>query len=124
MDRRHKGRSAEAAARDFLIARGLTPLLENYRCRLGELDLVLLERGALVIVEVRLRRDGRFGGAGASVDYFKQRRIVRATRHLLLTRRELQRLAVRFDVVAIDAAAPATCAIEWIRGAFQISDGY
>jgi putative endonuclease len=124
MDRRQKGTTAEAVARDFLLAQGLTPLLENYRCRLGELDLVLLERGVLVVVEVRLRADERFGGAGASVDYIKQRRIVRATRHLLLTRRELRQLPIRFDVIAFDAAVPATSSIRWLRSAFDVGNSY
>lgn len=122
MDLRQKGTTAEAAARDFLVARGMTLLLENYRCRLGELDLVLLERGVLVIVEVRLRGSSRFGGAGESVDNFKQRRIVRATNHLLLVRRDLRRLPIRFDVIAFDAAAPAANSIQWIRGAFDAQE--
>lgn len=124
MDRRHQtGSTAEATARDFLVAHGLALLLENYRCRLGELDLVMLERGVLVVVEVRLRGNRRFGGAGESVDFFKQRRIVRATNHLLLVRRDLRHLPIRFDVIAFDAAAPATNSIHWIRGAFEAEDG-
>ncbi len=119
MDRRQQGIAAEIAAREFLIARGLKPLLENYRCRLGELDLVLRDRDVLVIVEVRQRGSGRFGGAGASIDPFKRRRIVRASQHLLLTRRDLRRLPVRFDVIAIDASAPIANSIRWIRGAFD-----
>lgn len=124
MDRRHQtGSTAEATARDFLVAHGLALLLENYRCRLGELDLVMLERDVLVVVEVRLRGNRRFGGAGESVDFFKQRRMVRATNHLLLVRRDLRHLPIRFDVIAFDAAAPATNSIQWIRGAFEAQDG-
>lgn len=120
MDRRHQtGLTAEATARDFLAARGLTLLLENYHCRLGELDLVMLDRGVLVVVEVRLRADSRFGSAGESVDFFKQRRIVRATKHLLLTRRDLRHLPIRFDVIAFDAKSPATNSVQWIRSAFE-----
>lgn len=119
MDRRKKGRAAESAAREFLVARGLRPLLENYRCRMGELDLVLLDCGVLVVAEVRLRGSRQFGGAGASIDPFKRRRIVQATRHLLLTRRDLRSLPVRFDVIAFDAWAPAVSSIQWIRGAFE-----
>lgn len=122
MDRRQTGIAAETAAQEFLVARGLKPVLENYRCRLGELDLVLLDRGVLVVVEVRLRGSGQFGGAGASIDPFKRRRIVRATRHLLLARRDLRRLPVRFDVIAIDARAPITSSMQWIRGAFEASE--
>jgi Holliday junction resolvase-like predicted endonuclease len=70
-----------------------------------------------------LRGNRRFGGAGESVDFFKQRRIVRATNHLLLVRRDLRHLPIRFDVIAFDAAAPATNSIHWIRGAFEAQDG-
>ncbi|HJS21751.1 MAG TPA: YraN family protein [Steroidobacteraceae bacterium] len=117
MDRRRLGAEAETAARDFLVARGLSPLLANYRCRFGELDLVLREGSALVVVEVRRRSSTRFGGARASIDARKRRRIALATHHLLLTHPGLRSLPIRFDVVAIDAAAP-TPGIEWIRAAF------
>ncbi|HZF25986.1 MAG TPA: YraN family protein [Steroidobacteraceae bacterium] len=118
MDRRATGSIAEAAARDFLVAHGLTLIAQNYSCRLGELDLVMLDRNALAVVEVRLRGSSRFGGASASIDHRKRRRIVRATQHLLLARRELRHLPVRFDVVALDASG-VTSALEWIKGAFE-----
>jgi putative endonuclease len=121
MDRRLIGARAESAAREFLVARGLHPLLANYRCRSGELDLVMRDGPALVVVEVRLRADTRFGGAGASIDARKRRRIAQATRHLLLRRRDLRHLPIRFDVIAIDAANPAA-AIQWLRGAFAADD--
>jgi putative endonuclease len=121
MDRRRIGAEAESLAQDFLVARGLHPLLTNYRCRAGELDLVLRERAALVVVEVRRRGSMRFGGAGASVDARKRRRIVRATRHLLLTHPHLSALPIRFDVIAIDAGAPVS-GVQWIRGAFSAED--
>jgi putative endonuclease len=117
MDRRRIGADAERAARGFLVARGLEPLLANYRCRAGELDLVLRDGGALVVVEVRRRSSTRFGGAGASIDARKRRRIAQATRHLLLTHPGLRALPIRFDVIAIDARTPGA-AIHWIRGAF------
>ena len=62
-------------------------LIQRYRCRLGELDLVCLDGATLVVVEVRARAGSRFAGAGAgeSVDVRKQRKLVRATRHLLMT---------------------------------------
>jgi putative endonuclease len=118
MDRRRIGAEAESLAQDFLVARGLHPLLTNYRCRAGELDLVLREGAALVVVEVRRRGSMRFGGAGASVDARKRRRIAHATRHLLLTHPHLRALPIRFDVIAIDASAPVS-GVQWIRGAFS-----
>ena len=118
MDRRLRGSMAELAALDLLAARGLKLIAQNYRCRLGELDLVLLDRGVLVVVEVRLSGNPRFGGASVSIDSHKRRRITRATRHLLLARRELRDLPVRFDVVAFNSYAAAS-GPEWIKGAFE-----
>lgn len=117
MDRRESGSHAEGIARRFLCAQGLELICENYRCRLGELDLVMRDGGALVIVEVRMRSHAHYGGAGASVDRFKQRRIVRATEHLLLTNQRLRHLPVRFDVVTFEPHARQR--IDWIRAAFD-----
>ncbi len=117
MDRRAVGSHAEGIARRYLGAQGLELICENYRCRVGELDLVMRQGATLVIVEVRLRTHSRFGGARASVDRGKQRRIVRAAQHLLLTQRALARMPVRFDVVTLDAGVGGT--IDWIRAAFD-----
>jgi putative endonuclease len=118
MDRRLQGSIAELAARDLLIAHGLKVIAQNYRCRLGELDLVLIDRGVLVVVEVRARSSLQFGGASASIDRHKRQRIRLAARHLLLARRELRHLPVRFDVVVFNSCAAAS-GPEWIKGAFE-----
>jgi putative endonuclease len=121
MDRRRIGAEAERAAQAFLAARGLRPILANYRCRFGELDLVLRDGSTLAVVEVRQRNSARFGGADASIDGRKRRRIILATRHMLLSRPDLRHFPVRFDVIAIEARTPST-AIRWIRGAFLAED--
>lgn len=117
------GRQAESAALAHLERAGLRLLTRNYRCRAGEIDLVMLDdaTGVLVLVEVRSRSRREFGGAAATIGYAKQRRFTLAARHLLMTRRELRRLRVRFDVVAIDPAdAPGDAVkLQWIRGAWQ-----
>ncbi|HEU4531397.1 MAG TPA: YraN family protein [Steroidobacteraceae bacterium] len=123
MDRQALGAQAEGIARRHLTAHGLELVCENYRCRVGELDLVMRERGTLVIVEVRMRRASRFGGARASIHGGKKRRIVRAAQHLLMTHRALARLPVRFDVVTLDRCADAgegvETRVEWSRAAFE-----
>jgi len=73
------GARAEQLALEYLQARGLTIVERNYRRRLGEIDLVALDNGVLVIAEVRTRSTDAFGGAAASVDGRKQRRIIRAS---------------------------------------------
>ncbi|MCM2310715.1 MAG: YraN family protein [Steroidobacteraceae bacterium] len=116
------GRRGEALACRHLEAQGLQLLERNYRCRAGEIDLVMLDGSTLVLVEVRLRSTSEHGGAAATVGFRKQQRFMRAARHLLLTRPDYRRLQARFDVVAIDpgpvgAAEPV---VTWIRDAFRI----
>src|SRR5262245_35597609 len=92
MDRAAIGRSAEDLAADFLVEQGLTVLLRNYRRRSGELDLVARDGNVLVIAEVRTRSSDGFGGAAASVDGWKQHKIIRATLQLLQQRKDLAQL--------------------------------
>ena len=107
------GELAEALAADYLLARGLRLIGRNYRCRLGEIDLILADGPILVFVEVRLRRNADFGGAAASITAAKRQRILRAARHYLSGKPEC---ACRFDVVLLDALAADR--VEWIKDAF------
>jgi putative endonuclease len=113
------GQQAEAIACEFLQRQGLELLERNYRRRLGELDLVLREGQTLVIVEVRTRGGDNYGGAAASVDGWKRRRLVRAAQQLLQQRRELAALPARFDVVVVHDVAESEPRVEWIRHAFE-----
>ena len=106
------GDLAEARALDHLSAAGLVLVRRNYRvargprARGGEVDLVMREPdGTLVFIEVRVRRDERFGAA-------KRQRLVFAASHFL--RRFASPPPCRFDVVAIDGDH-----IEWLRAAFD-----
>jgi putative endonuclease len=107
------GKLAETLAAAYLQARGLRLLERNYRCRLGEIDLVLADGRSLVFVEVRLRRNPGYGGAAASITAAKRQRNVRAARHYLAGKPEPR---CRFDVVLLDSLAPDR--IEWIKDAF------
>jgi putative endonuclease len=115
-DRRQLGIAAEERAAQFLLASGLELLQRNYRCKMGELDLIARHGNTLIIAEVRMRSSARFGGAAASITWSKRRRIVRATRHLLARYPTLQKCAVRFDAVLIGGNGAD---IEWIKGAFD-----
>jgi len=108
------GAAAEQAAADYLVAREMVLLARNARYPEGELDLILRERDALVFVEVRMRSATAFGGAAASVDRFKQKRLQRAAQHWLLQNYGERWPACRFDVVTVTGDGT----IEWIRDAF------
>ena len=94
-------------------------LERNLRCRGGELDLVCLDHGVLVVIEVRQRARGDFGGAPASVNRRKQRKIIRAARFFLQRRAAWRVCAVRFDVVALNGLPDGEHRIEWIKHAFR-----
>lgn len=130
-----RGRAAERLVRDFLVERGLAPLAENWRRRLGELDLVMRERasGTIVFVEVRYRRRG---GGLASVERRKRARLLRGAR-AWLQRHAGPDCAARIDVVGVgppptradeidpDGAAGPTTALreglwlEWVVNAVE-----
>jgi putative endonuclease len=120
MDRRAIGQSAEDIAARFLAERGATVLLRNYRRRLGELDVVAVLDDLLLIIEVRTRASNQYGGAAASVDFRKQRRIIRASQQLLQEHRELAMMRARFDVVVITGVAGSQPVVEWIPNAFTV----
>jgi putative endonuclease len=116
------GQAAEESAVQHLRAQGLAILMRNYRCRTGELDIVAeAPDGVVVIAEVRLRANRRYGGGAASVDWRKQRRVLGATRHLLARHPQLARRALRFDVLDLTPEAGRGYSVEWIRHAFSAS---
>ncbi len=94
------GRDAEARALTFLLKQGLTLIEKNFRCRAGEIDLIMRDAHMLVFIEVRSRKDRRFGGAAASVGPVKQQRLWRSAAFYLLRFRKPP--VCRFDLVAID----------------------
>jgi putative endonuclease len=107
------GQAAEARAEAFLKTHGLKFVARNWRCRFGEIDLVMQDGPTLVFVEVRLRSRSDFGGAAASVTPAKQKKLLAAARQYLSTLKTLP--PCRFDVVALSGEAPP----EWIRNAFD-----
>ena len=115
------GDEHEARALAMLLRQGLTLVRRNYRVargpysRGGEVDLILRDRdGTLVFVEVRARRDARFGGAAASVSIAKQRSLLFAAHCFLRNWPHPPRC--RFDVVALDGNE-----MNWIQAAFDAS---
>lgn len=108
------GAQAERAALAYLVERGLSPVATNYRSRFGEIDLILRDGDVMVFVEVRLRTDGRFGGAAGSITAAKRRKIIATAQQYLTQLRQTP--PCRFDVVLLGSGAPPT--IEWLPNAF------
>jgi len=109
------GKSKEKLACRYLEKKGFKLIEKNYYCRRGEIDLIMRDQDCLVFIEVRYRKNDRFGSALESIHFHKQKRLIfTAKQYLQQTRTPL---ASRFDVVAIsgDEANPS---INWIKNAF------
>ncbi|MBT9591708.1 MAG: YraN family protein [Thiobacillus sp.] len=107
------GQSAEKRAEIFLESNGLMLVARNWRCRFGEIDLIMQDGATRVFVEVRLRSRNDFGGAAASVTPGKQRKLLAAARQYLTTLKTLP--PCRFDVVALSGDTRP----DWIKNAFD-----
>ncbi|MBB5191200.1 putative endonuclease [Silvimonas terrae] len=114
---KQQGDAAEARAADYLAARGLTLLARNWHCRFGEIDLIAQEGETLVFVEVRQRRNTRFGGAAFSITPAKQARLL-ATSTLYLAQLQPQP-PCRFDAIIIEGNQ-----LHWLKNCIDASDGY
>ena len=117
-----RGSEAEKLACRHLVARGLALLAANYRCRYGELDLVMRDGAQLVVVEVRSRRSERHGAPEASLTRRKIHRLRRAARCFLRDHPQFNGMMLRFDVVGIVTGLNRT-PVRWIRNALQF-DGH
>ena len=107
-----RGRAGEALAAAYLELVGCRPVARNVRLGGVEVDVVVDDGETRVLVEVRLRTRGDFGGAAATVDHRKRERLVRAARAL----GQLGVTRVRVDVVAVDLA-PERATITHYRNA-------
>jgi putative endonuclease len=120
---RQAGQEAERVACDYLAAHGYRVIETNYRCTLGELDIVAEDvDGVLCFVEVRSRTRGPrdFGRPVETIGPQKRRRVARAAEHYLHTRRIDPRRPMRFDVVGVlFEAEDAAVTLELLRDAFQ-----
>lgn len=108
------GAEAEQLAAAYLQRQGLSLVARNYRCRFGEIDLIMREGASLVFVEVRLRSRSDFGGAAASIGAAKQGKLVRTAQHYLSTLRNIP--PCRFDALLLHSSGGHD--IEWVKNAF------
>lgn len=120
-DRRGIGDAVEAAARAYLLEQGLRAIAANANYRFGELDLVMLDGATVAFVEVRYRRDDRFGGGAVSVDARKRRKLVLAAQAFLLAHPRYADSSCRFDVIEA-SGDPARPHLHWLRDAFSADD--
>ncbi|GAB4223687.1 MAG: YraN family protein [Gammaproteobacteria bacterium] len=110
------GKIAEQAACKYLCQQGLKLITRNFRCRMGEIDLIMRQGKILVFVEVRYRQSYDYGGSLASVNYAKRQRLIKTAQYYLQVHNLLDQINCRFDVVALSGNHH----VEWVPDAFWV----
>lgn len=113
------GQAAEDHALEYLRGQGLQLVTRNWRCKGGELDLVMLDTDTVVFVEVRYRLHADFGGALGSIDGRKQKRLALAANLFLQKESRWANHPCRFDVVALQGSGHAGQPLQWLQNAFE-----
>lgn len=111
-----RGKDAESRALRFLESHGLRCVTRNYRCKRGEIDLIVQDQDSLVFIEVRYRRQSRFGSGAETVDWRKQSKLIACARHYLQRHPDAASQPCRFDVLSVSGTE---IEIEWIKNAFE-----
>jgi putative endonuclease len=114
-DHLQQGAAAEQQALEYLSRHGFELVTRNFRCKAGEIDLIMQDRDTLVFVEVRFRQSNDFGSALESINSNKQRRLLAAAK-LYLQKQPFDQ-PCRFDVIAINGRGKKR--ITWIKNAIQ-----
>lgn len=112
------GFSAELKARAYLIKQGLKWVASNYRCRFGEIDLVMRDGDCTIFVEVRTRSSILYGGALASVTDKKQKKLLKTASYYLISNKMNENYPIRFDILSFEGIPPQ---IEWVKNAFGLN---
>lgn len=112
------GAIAEDHALQFLLHKKLQLLCRNFRCRYGEIDLIMRDNNALIFIEVRSRTPSSFGSPVTSVDRRKQQKIIRTANVFLQYYPNYRHCSCRFDVVGVTLGG-GNQLVEWITGAFE-----
>ena len=114
----YSGSEVEKLAAKYLTRHKLRVLEFNYRCRRGEIDLVMLDDDTLVFVEVRYRKNSSHGSALESVDQHKQTKLLTAAEHFI-QQHHYNNMPCRFDVIAAHSDQLGDLHFDWVKDAFS-----
>lgn len=121
IERLHLGFCGEEIAKDFLKDSGYRIVARNWRCPLGEIDIIARDGEALVFIEVKTRTHSAYGSPAAAVTLKKQRQVCKAAQ-CYLAEHDLFETPARFDVIAIMPGKDCGHQIEHIPAAFELCE--
>lgn len=117
MNKRCVGKQKEELAAEFLACQGVKITEYNFACKVGEIDLIGLDKGYLIFVEVKYRKNTDYGYPEEAVSKNKRRKIVLVSGYYRMQKRYGDNVPVRFDVVSILGDK-----IHWVKDAFSYDD--
>ena len=112
MNTRSRGTFYEDTACEYLKKQGVVILQRNFRCRMGEIDIIARDGDCIVFAEVKYRKNTAYGDALAAVGFAKQKKICRCAMIYCMYHPQVTR--IRYDVIGITDTK-----IEWIKDAFE-----
>ena len=115
------GTRGETAAWSYLQKHGVRILDKNYRCKIGEIDIVAEKDGRIVFIEVKTRTSGRFGLPEESVHPRKQQKLIRLAEWYLKEKKQIDAKA-GFAVLAVDWKPGESPQIRFIENAFTVDN--
>lgn len=115
------GREGEDRAARYLSKQGYRVIERNYSTRNGEIDLIAIENGTVVFVEVKTRTSDAYGAPELAVNPQKQKKMIKAALSYIKYKK-LHQVPCRFDVIAI--SGPNDAYVELIRNAFEMDRTY
>jgi len=110
------GASAERSAEISLKQHGLTLVARNFRCKFGEIDLIMRDNKYLVFIEVRYRAKSMQGSGLESITRTKQLRLTRTALFYLQQNQLMDKIPCRFDAIGMDKQGNSS----WIKNAFSV----
>jgi len=113
------GQKGEELATLFLQQKDYRIIIRNYRCKIGEIDIIASDEKTLVFIEVKTRSSHSFGSPTMAVTTKKQRQISRTAENYL-AQNHLFDTSARFDVIGITLPADGKTEIDHIKNAFEL----
>lgn len=117
MNSKQLGRWGEERAAEYLHEKGLNIVEHNYRCPIGEMDLIAHQDDTLVFVEIKTRRSLNFGLPAESVTFKKQRKYLKIAQYYM-KEKGIADVNCRFDVVEVMVTPDGSCQFNHIINAF------
>ncbi|MCR4901480.1 MAG: YraN family protein [Butyrivibrio sp.] len=122
MNKRNTGNKYEDMSCEYLEDNGLEIIERNFKCKIGEIDIIARDDKYTVFVEVKYRGSDQYGGALRAVDHRKQKKICKVSDYYRIIHKLDEYTPFRYDVLAVEGEGELL-KFKWIKNAFDYTSG-